>query len=129
MRSVTIMFLPFLLLIHVAWTIRTRLSSYVPLKYVRESANSPKSKIAATIIFYAKCNALHFSLCHRHVCVCVCACLCACVCMPRLWTSGNCLRYRRRFSFKLLGMTPDIICNSLTQIGLQIPRWRTKWLS
>ena len=32
----------------------------------------------------------------------------------------------RRFSFKLLGMIPDITCKSFAQIGLQIPRWRTK---
>ena len=29
--------------------------------------------------------------------------------------------------FKLCRITPDIICKSLTQIWLQIPRWRTKW--
>ena len=29
--------------------------------------------------------------------------------------------------YKLCGITPDIICKSLTQIGLQIPRWRPSW--
>ena len=54
-------------------------------------------------------------------------CVCLCVCMPHLWTPGNGLRYRRRFFLKLRGMTPDVACKSFTQIGLQIPRCRTKW--
>ena len=53
MRSVTIMFLPFFLLfIHVAWTIRKRISSYVPLKYVRGICKSSKSKMAANDHFF-----------------------------------------------------------------------------
>ena len=62
------------------------------------------------------------------LCVCVFVCLCACVracvracvcdvCGPQ----ENGLRFRRRFCFDLRGITPDIICMSLTQIGFQIP--------
>ena len=32
-------------------------------------------------IFKAKCNALHFALCYRHVCVCMCVSVCVCVCV------------------------------------------------
>ena len=59
------------------------------------------------------------------VCVYVCVCLSLCVCMARLWTSGKRFEIETSFCFKLRGITPDIICK--TQIGLQIPRWRTKW--
>ena len=62
------------------------------------------------------------------VCVCIClSCVCVFVCMPRLWTSGKRFEIVTSFFFKLRGMTPDIICKSFTQIGLQIPIWRTKW--
>ena len=56
------------------------------------------------------------------VSVCVCVCLCVCRVCGR---QENSLRQKRRF-FKWRGITPDIICKSLTQIELQIPRWRTK---
>ena len=58
-------------------------------------------------------------------CVCVCVCLSVCV-YTALWTSGIRLEIETSF-FKLFEMTPDITCKSFTQIGLQIPRWRTKW--
>ena len=54
------------------------------------------------------------------VLVCVCVCMC-------VWTSAKRFEIETSFFFKLRGITPDIICKSLTQIGLQIPRWRTKW--
>ena len=57
----------------------------------------------------------------------VCVCVSVCVCMPRLWTSGKRFEIETCFCAKLRGITPDIICRSLTQILLQIPRWRTKW--
>ena len=31
------------------------------------------------------------------------------------------------FSLNCAKMAPNISCRSLTEIGLQIPRWRTKW--
>ena len=64
------------------------------------------------------------------MCVCVCVCLSVgvCVCVCRVCgPQENCLRYRRHLFSILLEMTPDIAYKSLTQIGLQIPRWRTKW--
>ena len=61
------------------------------------------------------------------VCVCVCVCVCMCVCVSRFWTSGKRFKIETPFFFKLLGMSPNITCKSFTQIGLQIPRWRTKW--
>ena len=73
--------------------------------------------------FQAKCNALHFAICYR----CVCVSVSVCVCMPRLWTSGKLFEIEPSFFFELRGITPDIRCKSLTQIELQIPRWRTKW--
>ena len=69
--------------------------------------------------FLEKCNALYFALCHRRECVCVRVC---CVYGPQ----ENTLRSRNCF-YKLCAITPDIICKSLTQIGLQIPRWRLLW--
>ena len=76
--------------------------------------------------FFDEMQRLHFALCYRKVCVCMCACVCVCVCMPSLWTSGKRFEIEPSF-FKLLGITPDITYKSFTQIGLQIPRWRTKW--
>ena len=61
-------------------------------------------------------------LCCVGVCVGVCVCLCVCrVCGPQ----ENGLRYKCFFTLR--GITRDIICKNLTQIRLQIPRWRTKW--
>ena len=60
-------------------------------------------------------------------CVCLCVCLCMCVCMTRFWTPGKRFEIEISFFFTLRGITPHIICKSLKQIGLQIPRWRTKW--
>ena len=60
------------------------------------------------------------------MCVCVCVSVFLCVCMPRLWTSGKRFEIETSFCFKLREITPDITCKRLTQIGLQIPRWRTK---
>ena len=54
------------------------------------------------------------------VCVCVCVCVCLCVCMPRLCTPGKRFEIEMSFFFKLRGIKPDIICKSLTQIGVQI---------
>ena len=48
-------------------------------------------------------------------------CVCLYVCGPQGKTVWD-----RYFVFQLLGMTPDIICKSLTRIRRQIPRWRTK---
>ena len=42
---------------------------------------------------------------------------------------SNLLLQRLNFFNELCIRTPDISCRSLTQIGLQIPRWRTKWRS
>ena len=53
MTSVTIMFLPFLLLlIHIAWTVKKRFSFYVPLKYIRGICKSRKSKMVANGQFF-----------------------------------------------------------------------------
>ena len=57
----------------------------------------------------------------------VCVCVCLYVCMPRLWTPGKRFEIELVFFSKLHAITPDIICKSLTQLLLQIPRWRTKW--
>ena len=57
--------------------------------------------------------------------MCVCVCLFVCVCRD-CRPQENGLRYRRRFCFEMREIKPDIICKSLTQIGFQIPRWRTK---
>ena len=56
------------------------------------------------------------------MCMCVCLCVCLCVYMCMCVCVSVCVSF-----FKLLGITPDITCKSFTQIGLQIPRWRTKW--
>ena len=61
------------------------------------------------------------------MCVCVCVCVSLCVCMLRLWTSEKRFEIETSFFFKLREKTLDVICKSSTQIGLQIPRWRTKW--
>ena len=59
-------------------------------------------------------------------CVCASVCVCVCVCMPRLWTSGK--RFEIETSFFLIARNNTAhTCKSFTQIGLQIPRWRTKW--
>ena len=52
--------------------------------------------------------------------------LSACVRIPRIWTSRKRFEIETLFLFKLRGITPDIICKSLTRIGLQIPRCRNK---
>ena len=53
------------------------------------------------------------------VCVCMFVCVCVCVCIvPRLWTPEKLFDVRRRSSFKLRAITTDILCKSLTQIGL-----------
>ena len=60
-------------------------------------------------------------------CIAFCLMLSSCVCMLHLWTPGKRFQIETSFLFKLYRMTPDITCKSLTQIRLQIPRWRTKW--
>ena len=98
----------------------------------------------------SQCNALYFGvfrcislflcgfrcICRRNathcispyaIVMCVCLSVCVYVCMPRLWTSGKRFELETSFFSELLGMTRDITCKSFTQIGLQIPRWRTKW--
>ena len=52
------------------------------------------------------------------LCVCVCVCLCVCVCVCRV-----CGRHRKTVWDK------DVVFLKLTQFGLQIPKWRTKWWS
>ena len=54
------------------------------------------------------------------VCVCVCVYVCAAFVGLRktVWDEDVV------FVLNLRGITPDIIYKSLTQIGLQIPRWR-----
>ena len=62
------------------------------------------------------------------VCVCVCLCVYVCVCVY-LYVAFVDLRKLSEIEtsfFKSRGITPDIICKSLTQIGLQITRWRDK---
>ena len=80
--------------------------------------------------FEEKYNALHSALCYHRVCLCVglCVCLsvCVCVCVLCLWSSGKRFEIETSFFFKLRGITPDIISKNLTQIRLQISRWRTK---
>ena len=51
------------------------------------------------------------------------SCVCVCLCVPCFWTSGKGFEIETSF-FKLRGITPDITCKILTQIGLKIPRWR-----
>ena len=68
------------------------------------------------------CVCVYVCLC---VSVCVCLCVCACVCVCPFVDLKK--RFEIETFFKLRGITPDINCKSLTQIGLQIPRWRTKW--
>ena len=74
--------------------------------------------------FYVKCNAMHFAYCYRRACLCVCLCVCVYVTFvyarKTVWD-------RDVVFFKFCEITPDIISKSLTQIRLQIPRWRTKW--
>ena len=58
------------------------------------------------------------------------SCMSVCVCVSvyaAFVDARKTVRDRGVVVFKLRGITPDIICKSLTQIGLQIPRWRTKW--
>ena len=62
------------------------------------------------------------------MCVSVCVCVCLCICVYAAFVDQeNGFGYRRRFCFELREITPNIICKSLTQIGFQISRWRTKW--
>ena len=68
-------------------------------------------------------NATHcISLYAIVVCVCVCVCVYAAFVHLRKTVSDRDVVF-----FKLCGMTPDITWKSLTQIGLQIQIWRTKW--
>ena len=74
------------------------------------------------IHFSENCNALHFALCYRHVCLCVC-----------LYSTFVDLRktvWDRDVIFSILrGIKQDIICKSLTQIGLKIPRTADKMVA
>ena len=68
-------------------------------------------------------NAQH---CISPCAIVVCVCVFVYVYIPRLWTSGK--RFEiESFSIKLREITTNISFKSLTQIGLQIPRWHTKW--
>ena len=67
-------------------------------------------------------NATH---CISPYAIVMCVRLSVCVYMPPLWTPEK--RCEIETSVKLRGMTTDITCKSLTQIGLQIPIWQTKW--
>ena len=58
---------------------------------------------------------------------CVSMCVCVCVCVFVVFVNARKIVWIETSFFKLRGITPDIICKSLTQIGLQIPRWQTKW--
>ena len=63
-----------------------------------------------------------------YACVCVCKWVCVGVCVYAAFvdltkTVGD----RDVVFFLLLKITPDITYKSFTQIGLQIPRRRTKW--
>ena len=62
-------------------------------------------------------------------CVCVCLSVCLSVCVYAALVDLRKTASDRDvvFCFRLRGITSDIICKSLTQIELQIPRWRTKW--
>ena len=71
--------------------------------------------------FLDEMQRIAFALCYRHVCVSVCVCVCVCV-SAAFVDLRKTVWDRRRFSFKMLGMTPDVTCKSFTQIGLQIPR-------
>ena len=61
------------------------------------------------------------------VCVYVRACACVCVCVYAAFVDLRKTVWDRDvvFFFKLRGITPEIIYKSLTQIGLQIPKWWT----
>ena len=61
------------------------------------------------------------------VCVCVCVWVCVCVCVCRFCESQENGLRERRFFLQLRGIPPNIIYKSFTEIGLQNPRWRTKW--
>ena len=52
MRSVAIMFLPFFIVDPRSLDYKNTISSYVPLKYVREICKRPKSKMAANGHFF-----------------------------------------------------------------------------
>ena len=45
-----------------------------------------------------------------HLMLSSCVAVCVSVCMPRCGCQENVLRQRRRFFFKLCGITPDIFC-------------------
>ena len=61
-------------------------------------------------------------------CVCVCVFVCVCVCAAFV-DARKTVEIETSVFFEWREMIPDIICKSLIQIGLQIPRWRTKWRS
>ena len=63
-----------------------------------------------------------FRYCYRRVCLSVCVCLCVCVCVCRVCERlENGLRERRRFFYKLRGMTPDT--NRITNSNMA-DKWR-----
>ena len=72
--------------------------------------------------FSGEMQRIDFALCYRRVCVSVCVCVRR-ICGPQ----ENGLRYRRHICSKLFEMTTDPTHKSFAQIGLQIPRWQTKW--
>ena len=86
-----------------------RFENFMSVKVFRRNATHCISPIAIVV----------------YVCVCVCLCVCVCVCMPRLWTPGKRLEIQTSLFYKLREMTPDITFKSFTQIGIQIPIWRT----
>ena len=59
------------------------------------------------------------------VCVCVSVCVSVCLCVCRVCGRQENGSDRRHF-FKVRGMAPNITCECFKQIGVQIPRWRTK---
>ena len=77
-----------------------------------------------TLLFIFMQNATH---CISHYAIVVCVCLCESVCVCRVCGPQQTVWHRDVAFFKLRGITPDIICKSLTQIGLQIPWRRIKW--
>ena len=80
--------------------------------------------------FLGELQRIAFRLMLSSSCMCVCVCLCVsvCVCVYAAFVDLRKTVWDRDVLFSiLLRMTPDITCKSFTQIGLQIPRWRTKW--
>ena len=107
-------------------------------RYRRNLADLPKNYYLSSNLFFAFDNSQSFLLLfnktgifRRHathcispyaIVVCLRVCLCVChICGPQ--ENG----LRDVVFFKLLEMISDITCKSFTQIGLQIPRWWTKW--